>query len=271
VQQIVWNLLSNAVRFTPRGGRVTVVVDRTDSGIVISISDTGSGIAARNLPRVFERFMQVDTSTTRAHGGLGLGLAIVRHLVEAHGGRVQAESPGPGQGATFTVKLPIRAVLTRSERRRPSDAPPSSDPGAGAPDVERAPGLEGVRVLVVDDDPDSLEVLRMGLASARAAVTTAASAREAFEQIDTGGVFDLIISDIGMPEVDGYEFIRTLRARPAGPQVPAIALTAYARLQDMELSKKAGFQEHLTKPVNERLLLKAVKRWSRPAGASAPS
>jgi CheY-like chemotaxis protein len=214
--------------------------------------------------------MQVDTSTTRAHGGLGLGLAIVRHLVEAHGGHVQAESPGLGQGATFTVKLPIRATLARGERR-PSDFPPSSDAGTGALDVEQGPGLEGVRVLVVDDDPDSLDVLRMVLASARAAVTTAASAREAFELVDTGGPFDLIISDIGMPEVDGYEFIRTLRAREAGPQVPAIALTAYARSQDAELAKKAGFQEHLTKPVDERLLLKTVTRWSRPARASAPS
>jgi PAS domain S-box-containing protein len=268
VQQIVWNLLSNAVRFTPRGGRVSVVADRTASGIVVAVKDTGAGIAAEHLAHVFERFMQVDASTTRAHGGLGLGLAIVRHLVEAHGGSVQAGSAGLGQGATFTVKLPIRALAARGEQRRTSE-PPASDPGAGVAATEGGPGLDGVRVLVVDDEPDSLDVLCMVLTTARANVTMAASAREALERIDTAGPFDLIISDVGMPEVDGYEFMRALRARSVGAQVPAIALTAYARSQDAELAKKAGFQEHLAKPVDQRLLLKTVTRWSRAATESA--
>jgi len=268
IQQIVWNLLTNAVRFTPRGGRVTVLGDRTASGVVIRVQDSGAGIAPEHLPHVFERFMQVDSSTTRAHGGLGLGLAIVRYLVEAHGGSVEAHSVGLGQGATFTVQLPIRAVSTvRDQARADAEqaalertAPPSSGDV-----VERPANLRGVRVLVVDDDGDSLEVVRLVLATAGADVTTAASAREGFELLDARGPFDIIISDIGMPEMDGYAFMRGVRSRPVGANVPAIALTAYARAEDTERAKRAGYQEHLTKPVDERRLLDIVRTWSRQA------
>jgi len=266
LQQIVWNLLSNAVRFTPRGGRVTIFGERTDSCISIRVKDTGTGVAADQLPHIFERFMQVDRSTTRTHGGLGLGLSIVRHLVEAHGGYVEAESAGLGRGATFTVTLPIHGVHTNRE----AGAAPSNGRAAEALATEGGANLEGVRVLAVDDDADSLEVLRMVLTTAGATVTPAASARDAFELFDTRGPFDLIISDIGMPEVDGYSFIRTVRARPVGSDVPAIALTAYARSEDAELARRAGYQDHLAKPVDERLLLQTVTRWSRPSWAGAP-
>jgi PAS domain S-box-containing protein len=264
LQQIVWNLLSNAVRFTPRGGRVTIFGDRTSAGIVIRVKDTGAGIAVEHLPHIFERFMQVDSSTTRAHGGLGLGLSIVRHLVEAHGGVVEAESEGLGHGATFSVTLPIRAVMMDREERRPHDAAQRA-PGVETLGTEAPTRLDGVRLLVVDDDSESLEVLRTVLTTACAAVTTAASAREAFELLDTGGPFDLIISDIGMPEVDGYSFMRTLRAGPVAVDVPAIALTAYARSEDAERAKRAGYQDHLAKPVDESLLLKTITTWSRAA------
>jgi PAS domain S-box-containing protein len=252
LQQIVWNLLSNAVRFTPRGGRVSVACDRVASGIKISVRDTGVGIAAENLPYIFERFKQVDSSTTRAHGGLGLGLAIVRHLVEAHGGSVEAHSEGLGHGATFTVVLPIHAVNPLQTEAEGTHG--TRDPTAGLTDV---------RVLVVDDDKDSLEVVREVLELAGAQVTTAASARDAFEAIDAGAPFELIVSDIGMPEVDGYSFIRGIRSRASGASIPAIALTAYARATDTELAIRAGYQEHLAKPVDERQLLRAVSTWSR--------
>ncbi len=259
LQQIAWNLLSNAVRFTDRGGRVVITCDRAASGIHICVRDTGSGIAAEHLPHIFERFKQVDSSTTRAHGGLGLGLAIVRHLAEAHGGSVEAHSEGLGRGATFTVVLPIRAVSTR-----PAEVEVEVEPEPEATDC-REPGssLDNVRVLVVDDEEDSLEILREVLGVAGARVTTVASAQEAFEAIDAGGSFELIISDIGMPEMDGYSFIRRIRSSASGSDVPAIALTAYARASDAALAKRAGYQEHLVKPVDERKLLSAVQTWSR--------
>ena len=247
LQQIVWNLLSNAVRFTPRGGRITITADRTTSGLVVRVQDTGAGIAPEHLPHVFERFMQVDSSTTRTHAGLGLGLAIVRHLVEAHGGSVEAQSEGTGRGATFTITLPILAV-----DRDPPELQMQAGPGRASA------SLKDVRILVVEDDLDSTEMLRIVLETAGAKVTTTTSARQAFEEIDTGGPFDLIISDIGMPEEDGYTFMRHVRSGAAGAHVPAIALTAYARSEDAALAKKAGYQEHLSKPVNERVLLETA-------------
>jgi PAS domain S-box-containing protein len=251
LQQVIWNLLSNAVRFTPQGGRVTIASDRTPSGITIRVQDTGAGIAADHLQHIFERFMQVDSSTTRIHGGLGLGLAIVRHLVEAHGGSVAAESEGLGRGSTFTVRLPIGAVSRRDDEAEGATSHPSP-----------RSNLQGLRVLVVDDDVDSLEVLRMVLETAGATVTPATSARGAFEALDDKGPFEVIVSDIGMPEIDGYSFLRSVRARPEGAEIPAIALTAYARSEDAELARRAGFQEHLVKPVDEGRLVEAIRTWS---------
>jgi signal transduction histidine kinase len=259
LQQIVWNLLSNAVRFTPALGRVSVVAYRTDSNVVIVVKDTGAGIPREHLRHIFERFTQIDSSTTRAHGGLGLGLAIVRHLVEAHGGTVTANSEGLGRGATFVVTLPIRAVSL------PSEPPSERELGRGAAARPSAPPpphaeLRNVRVLVVDDDHDSLELLRVVLEGAGARVTTVTSGQAA---LDTAGAFDLVISDIGMPEMDGYRFMQLLRAREATEDVPAIALTAYARSDDAERAIRAGYQEHMTKPVDARKLLEAAARWAR--------
>jgi PAS domain S-box-containing protein len=261
LQQIVWNLLSNAVRFTSRGGRVAIACDRAPGGIEIRVRDTGIGISADHLPHIFERFKQVDSSITRAHGGLGLGLAIVRHLVEAHGGSVQAHSEGLGQGAEFRVLLPIRAVSAVQEAPPPAMAE-TPDAPAVDPDEPTA-RLDEVRVLLVDDDADSLEVLREVLVLAGARVTTVTSARAAFDAIDAGGAFEIILSDIGMPEMDGYDFMRRLRSTGRSADVPAIALTAYARPSDAALAMSAGYQEHLAKPINERQLLRAVKAWSR--------
>jgi len=264
IQQIVWNLLSNAVRFTPRGGRVVVAATRTASAITIRVRDTGAGIAAEHLAHIFERFRQVDSSTTRAHGGLGLGLAIVRHLVDAHGGSVEALSEGLGRGATFTVVLPIRAVNV--ERQAKEEAEAEAEAGA----APSGSSLRDVRVLVVDDDADSLEVLRMVLEAAGAKVTATASARDAFEALDAHGPFEIIVSDIGMPEMDGYSFMRGVRSRSSSAHVPAIALTAYARSEDAELAIRAGYQEHLAKPVDETRLLNAVKTLSQQTLAPDP-
>jgi len=257
LQQIAWNLLSNAIRFTAGGGRVTIACDRAASGINISVRDTGAGIAAEHLPHIFERLTQVDSSTTRAHGGLGLGLAIVRHLAEAHGGSVEAHSEGLGHGSTFTVVLPIRAVSAPPAEGEAEAEPETTDVG------ETGGSLDNVRVLVVDDEDDSLEILREVLGVAGAQVTTVTSAREAFDVLDAGGAFDVIVSDIGMPEMDGYSFIRRIRSSESGKDLPAIALTAYARASDAAVAKRAGYQEHLVKPIDERKLLSAVLTWSR--------
>jgi PAS domain S-box-containing protein len=255
LQQIVWNLLSNAVRFTPSGGRVTVTARRDGSRISICVQDTGSGIPPAHLPHIFERFRQVDSSTTRAHGGLGLGLAIVRHLVEAHGGSVFAASEGLGRGATFSVHLPIPAVNI-------PEAPPLSEPSTEAePAISaRLPAeLRNVRALVVDDDADSLELVRLVLESAGTEVTTVTSASAA---LAARGPFDVVISDIGMPGVDGYAFMKRLRSSDLGGTIPAIALTAYARPEDADRAARAGYQEHFAKPVDASALIEAVARWT---------
>ena len=246
LQQVVWNLLANAIKFTPRGGRVQVRLERVDSHIEIAVSDTGTGIAPEFLPHVFDRFRQADQRTTRQHGGMGLGLAIVRHLVELHGGTVNAESAGEGQGSTFTVLLPVAPVYqTAIEGSRVHPAARDTLPSLDC--VER---LDGVRVLVVDDERDTRELLKVGLGQCGAEVIVAGSVAEGLEAI-RAATPDLLISDIGMPEEDGYDLIRRIRELPGenGGRVPAIALTAYARVEDRMQALRAGYQMHVPKPV----------------------
>jgi PAS domain S-box-containing protein len=257
VQQITWNLLSNAVRFTPTGGAVTISAERTRHAVRIRVKDTGAGIPRPALPFVFDRFRQVDSSTTRAHGGLGLGLAIVRYLVEAHGGTVMADSEGLGLGATFEVTLPLRAVA--SSENDLSLAPPPPEEVA-SPLRTGAGALRGVRALIVDDDDDSLVLLREVLERAGATVTAAANAYEGLEHREA---VDIIISDIAMPGMDGYAFVRHIKARDSTSKVPAIALTAYASPADAERAREAGYQEHLAKPIDNVALVDAVQRWTR--------
>ncbi len=269
LQQVVGNILSNAVRHTPPGGRITITGERCENGVRVRIKDTGQGIEPSHLARIFERSRQVDTSTTRAHGGLGLGLTIARHLLEAHGGHVEAHSDGPGRGAAFTVTLPVRAVDT--------SLGPFSDLPSGGMDDTAAPrpldaiaadvDLADVRILVVDDDRDSRDLLGILLEAAGAKVTAASTAREALAE---RGPFDVIVSDIGMPEIDGYSMVEQLRSREAGTPVPAIALTAYVGQADVHRAARAGFAEHIAKPVDAAKLLEAVHRWSRPRASQRP-
>ncbi len=254
LQQVFWNLLSNAVKFTPKDGRITVDVQRIASHIELAIRDTGAGIAAGFLPFVFDRFSQANSSSERRHGGLRLGLAIVRHLVELHGGTVRAESAGEAQGSTFTVALPVRAVL--------DDVQTSVPPGASlAYDaLLEDPGLlGGLRVLVVDDEAETREVLSVMLRQRSAEVVTAASASEAFPHIEQWRP-SVIVSDIGMPEEDGYAFIQRVRALAdaRGGRIPAVALTAFARSQDRMRALMAGFQMHVPKPVEAAELVMVI-------------
>ena len=249
LQQVIWNFLSNSVRFTPNGGSIAVDARRTDSALRLRVTDTGAGIPAEHLPHVFERFRQVDSSTTRHHGGLGLGLAIVRHIVEMHGGTVTAESEGHGRGTSFTVVLPIRAVLQADDGGRPH-----TGGGEVATGVRRR-ALNGIRVLVADDDADSREIVANALSLSGAAVTTVESAASARAALETAE-FDILVSDIGMPNEDGYSLIGTVRA--GGRQLPAIALTAYARPEDEALARASGFNCHLAKPVDPEQLAVTV-------------
>jgi two-component system CheB/CheR fusion protein len=256
LQQVVWNLLSNAVKFTPKGGKVEVWGGRVGTNVQVRVSDSGQGIAPSFLPFVFERFRQADASASRLQPGLGLGLAIVRQLVEMHGGTVTAESPGEGQGATFVVSLPVPAVRVSS----PVEGEEAEPVVAATP--ERAPrpsSLRGLRVLVVDDDPDGRDAVLAVLEQAGAVVTTAASAAEALAAIDAA-VPEVLVSDIGMPVRDGYDLIRELRKRPReeGGEVPALALTAYASAEDRQKTVAAGFQEHLAKPARPAELVARV-------------
>jgi PAS domain S-box-containing protein len=247
LQQIVWNLLSNAIKFTPRGGRVQVRLERVNSHIEVAVSDTGDGIPPEFLPHVFDRFRQADQKTTRQHGGMGLGLAIVRHLVELHGGTVRAESAGEGQGATFTVLLPVAPVYHHAEEEGVRVHPAAR---STLPNFETFDRLDGLRVLVVDDEPDTREMLKAGLGQCGAEVLLASSAAEALAEIEKSPP-DLIISDIGMPGEDGYELLKRVRALAPerGGRVPAIALTAYARVEDRMNALRVGYQMHVPKPV----------------------
>jgi signal transduction histidine kinase/ActR/RegA family two-component response regulator len=237
LQQIVWNLLSNAVKFTPTGGRVDIRLESIGGQAMITVSDTGKGIKPEFLPYVFDYFRQADSTTTRTYGGLGLGLAIVRHLVELHGGTVKAESPGEGKGATFTVTLPLMKVV----------------PAKGEDNIssDDSPNLDGLRILVVDDEKDTLELIVFILEGCGASVRAASSAAEALEALTTWQP-DILLSDIGMPQMDGYMLMRQIRAMPPeqGGEIPAIALTAYAGETDQRQVLKAGFQKHLTKPID---------------------
>jgi signal transduction histidine kinase/ActR/RegA family two-component response regulator len=258
LRQVVWNLLSNAVKFTDKGGRVSVLLERIDSHVEITVADTGQGIRPETLPHLFERFRQEDSSTTRRHSGLGLGLAIVRSLVELHGGSVRAESEGPGKGSRFRVMLPLSPLQAPQSEKRLDGHPATSTTHAEGP-VADAELLRGVRVLVVDDEWDAGELVRILLERAGAEVTTAASAREALDALSRMKP-DILVSDIGMPEEDGISLIRKVRALPdsGGGKVPALALTAFARPDDRRQTLMNGFQIHLAKPVDPTELTSAV-------------
>ena len=250
LQQVIWNLLTNAVKFTPRGGSVdiTLTTDTTapTPTAELRVTDTGQGIDPGFLPRVFDRFSQADGGTTRAHGGLGLGLAIVRHIVELHGGTVHAHSDGPGRGACFRVRLPLA----------PPDPPPRVAAAPPALGLASPPDLAGLRILIVDDDPDTRELIVGALESCHASVTAVTSAPEALAAL-AAVRFDVLVSDIAMPGEDGYSLIRKLRALPEahGARIPTIALTAFARVEDRTRALVAGFDRHVAKPIEPSELL----------------
>ena len=255
LQQIVWNLLSNAIKFTARGGKVQVHLARVNSHVEIVVSDTGRGIAADFMPHVFERFRQADSTFSREHGGLGLGLAIAKNLAELHGGTITAASGGLNSGATFTVKLPLMIVHGSSEADGARVQPRAE---RDMPLIENVPRLDGVRVLAVDDEPDSLDLLRTVLEAAGATVTTALSGAEALDSIQTSRA-DVIVADIGMPEMDGLQLIRSIRQLEEPIRsTAAAALTAYARAQDRITSLASGYQMHLVKPIDPLELIVAV-------------
>jgi PAS domain S-box-containing protein len=253
IQQVIWNLLSNAVKFTEQSGSVRVVVGQDGSNASLTVTDTGSGIDPEFVPHVFDRFKQADGSTTRRFGGLGLGLALVRHIVELHGGSVAAQSAGRGQGASFSITLPIRAVVRETPRSLPVVAQPGVEP------VGDPAELKGLRVLVVDDDDDAREVLSAVLVEAGAVVQCASSVRDGIDAVQRFRP-QILVSDIGMPDEDGYSFIRRVRSlEPAGGGgIPSIALTAYTRSDDRIKALEAGFTTHVGKPVNPEALVATV-------------
>ena len=254
LQQVVWNLLSNAIKFTPRDGRVNVVLQRINSHLEIVVRDTGEGIAPEFLPYVFDRFRQHETSTARVHGGLGLGLAIVRQIVELHGGTVKCDSPGVGRGAVFTVTLPLAPIQTSL---RAEEVHPAID--EAMPPLSTTATLVGLRVLVVDDETDTLATIAMVLGEAGAEVRTASSAARGLEILRAWRP-SVLVSDLGMPEVDGYTLIRQVRelSPEEGGRIPALALTAYARVEDRLNVLQAGFQMHVPKPIEPAELIAIV-------------
>jgi len=249
LQQVIWNLLSNAIKFTASQGSVQIEVRRIESQVELQVKDNGAGIKAEFLPHIFERFTQADSSLTRTHGGLGMGLAIVKSLVELHGGVVFASSSGEGQGATFTVKLPVSAI--RDDRSLPPAKPRlSSETGFNYPE------LVGVKILVVDDEKDTCDMLRFLFNSVGAVVETASSVETALQALDQWAP-DILVSDIGMPNVDGFELIRMIR-QERHSRIPAVALTAMARVDDRVKVLNAGFQMHVPKPVEPKELISIV-------------
>jgi CheY-like chemotaxis protein len=257
LQQVVWNLVSNAIKFTPRGGAVELAVTREGSSVGLEVHDTGQGIHADFLPRIFDRFSQQDASTTRGQSGLGLGLSITRHLVELHGGTITARSPGADQGSTFRVEIPMIAVRELKDQltdRGCVRSPAPTRPNGAAANSR----LDGLRILAVDDQADTLAVIQRVLTRAGAEVRTALTVADALALLrdwEPG----CIISDVGMPERDGYSFIRELRELPPPLRhVPAIALTAFARESDSALALESGFSDHLAKPVDTSALLQKI-------------
>ena len=252
LQQVVWNLVANAIKFTPAGGKVQVSLERVNSHLEIMVADTGMGIPADLLPYLFERYRQGDSSTTRQYGGLGLGLAIAKHIVDRHGGTIHAKSPGSGQGARFRVHLPVVVAHAREESSR---AHPSSGWADAAPEAD----LSGLKVLVVDDETDACEMLKavLGRVGAQVVATTSPEAALTIIQTDPPSV---LVSDIGMPGMDGYELLRRIRA--AQPEVatklPAIALTAFARSEDRTRALLAGFRAHVSKPVEPAEIIATI-------------
>ena len=256
LQQIIWNLVSNSIKFTATRGEVTVKVGRSASMVQISVSDTGEGINPEFLPYVFDRFQQADSSMTRKHGGLGLGLAITRHLVEMHGGTIDARSEGEGCGATFTVKLPIPAVHPETSLTRDSGSRDGHSTGRAS---NEPPNLQGLKILAVDDSSDTRELLTAVLEGCGATVATASSVREALD-VFAGWKPKVIVCDIGMPELDGYAFIKEIRQLPReqGGDIPAIALTGYARAEDRSRALQVGFQMFVPKPIEAAELCSIV-------------
>ena len=264
LQQVFWNLLSNAAKFTPAGGRISCRLDLHDDRVRFAVTDSGRGIDPKFLPAVFDRFRQADSSSTRSQGGLGIGLTIVRHIVELHGGTVQAQSEGEGKGATFVVELPRVHVVSGPE------APVVKPAAARAPaNGTGVPNIAGKTVLLVDDEPDTREVIGQMLTRAGAKVSLAGSAREAMELLSRSR-HEVLVSDIAMPDEDGYSLIRRVRALPGdqGGDIPAVALTAYAREEDRRRALSAGFQAHLSKPVEPPDLLRKVASLLPPTGGN---
>jgi CheY-like chemotaxis protein len=262
LQQVVWNLLSNSMKFTPSGGSVEVTLDRAEDQARITVKDSGMGIPPEFLPHVFDRFRQADSSSSRKYRGLGLGLAIVRHLTELHGGTVGAASPGDGQGSTFTIQIP----LLIASRTGAAGEEPADPQGSAAREVRETAGadLQGLKVLVVDDEEDARFLTASVLRRRGALVTAASSAAEAMVALEASP-YDLLVCDIGMPEEDGYSLIGKVRGR--GISTPAAALTAFAGSSDHERALEAGFNEHVPKPVEPTALAAVAARLT---GRGAP-
>jgi len=258
LQQVVWNILSNAAKFTPKGGRVHILVQPNESQVEIVVSDTGIGIPPAFLPHIFERFRQAEGGTTRKHGGLGLGLAIARHIVEMHGGTIEAESAGPGKGSTFRVQLPLMSIdgdsyaaeSTREQNMRRAH--------------DETSALWGIVVMAVDDDTDALKLVREILESAGAEVITVTSATAALDRLVSDRP-QVLVSDLGMPGMDGFQLIKQIRQMTDASLrgIPAAALTAYARSGDRARSLRSGFEMHLAKPIDPAELVAAVGALAR--------
>jgi signal transduction histidine kinase/ActR/RegA family two-component response regulator len=254
LQQIIWNLLTNAIKFTPKGGNVQVRLEQNDLQVLIIVNDSGQGIAAELLPHIFERFRQADSSNTRSNGGLGLGLSIVRQLVELHRGTVTAESPGENAGSTFTVMLPLPSLHEVPDATEKTDLKSGKNSATG-----RQQSLSGMRVLIVDDELDTRELVAALLTTCGAEMISVGSAAEALNQIERQR-FDLLISDIGMPEMNGYDLIARIRqlGEEQGGRTPAVALTAYAGIDDRKRALAAGYEVHMPKPFVAAELINAA-------------
>ena len=267
LQQVVWNLLSNAIKFTPSGGRIEIKVERAEGNMQLRVGDTGCGIGPDFLPFIFDRFRQADGTTTRRHGGLGLGLAIVRHLVELHGGSIKAASEGDGAGATFTITLPL-APQSTTWRKKVTGGLRAQEVSNGH--FTSLPSLDEVKILLVDDDPDTLQVMRVMLSGSKAVVQTAASVSEAMEILEWYSP-NVLVSDLAMPGEDGYSLIRKVRAlgTAGGYEIPAIALTSYVRVEDRSRALSAGFNMFVPKPVQPEELITAIASLAEPSSEPA--